>query len=176
MKLADRLSHAMLAFVAFALYAPSVSSAAQGAVPLTTTVPTLVTYTAADDGRLVTFSGEAIGEALRSDGDFVWVNVLEGGTAVGVHVHRDVADRIDGFGDWGRTGSIIDVVGTVNIACPEHEGDFDVHARELVVVEPSVPREHPLSPWKIPVAAAAGLTGAVLLGYLRTLRRREGMS
>lgn len=174
MKVAERFTLVFMVALAYAFLVPPISGGASS-VPVRMTVPKIVALSLADDGLLVSLRGEAIGEALRSDDGFVWVNVLDGGTAVGVHVRRADAEAIDGFGEWRRTGAIVEVVGTVNIACPEHEGDFDIHARDFRVVMDSVPREHPLRPWKIPAALAAGLTGSALLARLRYLRRRERM-
>ncbi len=169
-----RVRHTATAFavlVTLGVGAPVVARAAPS-VPVRTTVPEIVRLLPADDGLLVSFQGEAIGEALASDAGFVWVNVLEGGYAIGVNVRRSDVEAIDGFGMWGRTGAIVEVEGTVNVACPDHGGDFDVHARRLRVLDPSRPRTHPITPWKVPAAIVAGLLGSAVFGGLRYARRR----
>lgn len=125
------------------------------------------------DGATVRFSGEAIGEALKAGGDNRWINVLDEGVAIGVFAPQDAIAGIDGYGEWGREGTRIEVTGVYNVACPDHGGDLDVHATEIKVLAPSAERLHPVRPWKA-LVALVGVTIAAVLGLrYRALRRRE---
>ena len=160
--------------VALLLAAPALC-AATAMEPARIAVPDLVALPPEADGALVRIQGEAIGEALRAGEQRVWLNVLDGGTAVGVIVTRSQASAVDGYGDWDRTGTTIEIVGTLNLACDEHEGDLDVHAKELEVVAASVLRSHPVRQWEAFTAAVALAGGASLLGVVRLLRRRRAL-
>jgi hypothetical protein len=165
-----RLSSAIVVIALTAVF--GARTAAFAASPEHTTVPELVRFTEAQDGELVSFVGEAIGEALRSKAGFVWVNVLENGTAVGVNMRKEMADSIDAFGEWSRTGSIVQVTGIVHLACVEHEGDFDVHASELRVISPAEQRVHSVKPWQAPLAIVSLVVGGLLLVRVRYARLR----
>jgi hypothetical protein len=160
--------------VALVLVVPMVASALDAA-PVYVPIPQLVALPPSEDGKLVRITGEAIGEALRADRDHHWVNVLEGGTAVGVVVSGIQAGKVDGFGVYGTRGSIVEVVGTFNIACEEHEGDLDVHARTLRVLNSSEPIANPVKPWKPLVAAGTVASGLAALAAVRAVRRRRAL-
>lgn len=110
------------------------------------------------DGTYIELQGEAIGEALRADSTHVWVNVLGGGMAVGVYVPEETAEAIDVYGDHRHDGDTVWVGGTVNVACDQHAGEFDVHAVNLEVVAHGNARETPIQPWK----AIVGVVGIAL--------------
>lgn len=121
------------------------------------------------DGERVTFSGEAVGDVIRATTGGVWVNVLSGGTAVGVWTTAEDAAVIATLGDHKHTGDTVRVTGTFNFACDLHAGDLDMHAESIELVESGGPRELPVAWWKVAAAAILGLVAAVL-GFL--YRRR----
>jgi hypothetical protein len=120
------------------------------------------------DGARVEIIGEAIGEDLHADADHRWVNLLGGGTAVGVWLTNTDASRIGRFGDYRATGETLKVTGIVNVACDAHGGEFDVHAEKVERIAPGVPTPHPVEPWKGFVA----LAGLALAGFEMRLFRR----
>lgn len=107
------------------------------------------------DGTFIELEGEAIGEALHADATHEWVNVLGDGMAIGVYVPRELADLIGTFGDHRHDGDIVRVSGTVNVACDEHAGEFDVHAETFEIISRGEVRETPIQPWK----AIVGMLG-----------------
>ena len=125
-----------------------------------------------EDGDAVVFQGEAIGESLRSDGDHRWVNVLGGGSAIGVHMTTDMAEEIEYFGEYSTFGDTVEVRGVVNFACTQHDGEFDVHAEEIAIVEPGGPREHAVELWKLFVGAPLVLLGLGLSRLFVYLKNR----
>ena len=125
------------------------------------------------DGKTVRFRGEALGEALRADEGHRWINVLDGAVAIGVYTPNELVGVVDGYGEWTRTGTLVEVTGTYNVACPMHGGDLDVHANELVRIESATDREHPVQPWKALAAAAFLAVSAALAVRFRVARRRQ---
>jgi len=125
------------------------------------------------DGATVRFEGEALGEALRADATHRWVNVLGGAVAIGVYTPDRMVEAIDGYGDWSRTGTIVEVTGVYNVACPQHGGDLDVHAEQIRVVAGAREVQHPVDVWKALVAAAALGFSAVLAVRFRAVWRRR---
>jgi hypothetical protein len=122
-------------------------------------------------GQEIVVRGEAIGEALRADGDHHWVNILGGGVALGLFVPDELAAQAERFGKYGVVGDTITVRGTVNVACAQHHGEFDVHVTELVLREAGGDRVQKPDWWK----AALGAVGLALgvFEYRVYRRRRE---
>jgi len=129
------------------------------------------------DGREVIFSGEAIGDILDA-GDHVWLNVSDGVNAVGVWVERDLASEIQVAGRYDRRGDAIRVTGAFYRACPDHGGDFDIHAKTVTLVQRGVPVTYDVHQWKVWLAilltlGAAGCTILVLARADRKLPSRR---
>lgn len=117
----------------------------------------LVERAAEWDGKMVTFTGEAIGEAMAR-GDLTWLHlnddaysrstVPEGAALAGynsgqaVLVDTEAARAVHVFGDFGHRGDIVQVTGRFHAADPQYGGDMTIEATTLRVVTPgqSVPR------------------------------------
>jgi hypothetical protein len=142
------------------------------------------------DGRLVEFTGEAIGEAMRR-GTMAWIHLNDdaygladsGANAqlagfnggIGVWLDADDASIISMFGDYKHHGDLVDVTGTFNAACPLHGGDMDIHATSLRIVRPGYTTVRQVRPLRLIAGAIlAGLTLALFLVNLRTDRRSVG--
>jgi hypothetical protein len=82
------------------------------------------------DGKSVVYLGEVIGEVM-SRGDFVWLNVLQGSSAIGVWAPRSMAREIKYAGDYQFRGDIVEVKGIFHVRCSQHGGDMDIHAGAL---------------------------------------------
>lgn len=126
----------------------------------------------ARDGEQVVLEGEALGESLRARGG-AWVNVLSGGTAVGVWMTAEQAAQVETFGDYKHRGSWLLVTGEYHYACDQHGGDLDVHAAEVSVIDLGAHVDHPFR-W---IKAAVGLTALSIALWqfqaLRAQRRRR---
>ncbi|QAT17931.1 hypothetical protein BU251_09445 [Candidatus Velamenicoccus archaeovorus] len=110
------------------------------------------------DGAHVLYGGEVIGEVLRR-GDHAWINVYDGDNAIGVWVPAVLAEKIEHAGSYKCSGDRIRLHGIFHRACPEHGGGLDIHAQDLLVVEPGQQIIEDLDDRKI-------LVLAVLLGVL----------
>lgn len=152
----------------------ALSPVTAGADDVLTLTPTeLVVIDRSLDGSRVRVTGEAIGEDLHADGDHRWVNILADGTAVGVFVSNDSADQIDVYGDHTHRGDTIEVVGTVNVACDEHGGEFDIHAEEFTVVAEGGTIDRPVAPWKGIVGVLAAVVAFIEMRVLGRVRERH---
>ncbi|MHB1341301.1 MAG: hypothetical protein ACYCX5_06010 [Coriobacteriia bacterium] len=127
------------------------------------------------DGTQVTFTGEAIAEAMVR-GDHAWLhlnddayylkNVEEGAelggynTGMPVWIPADEAAKVEFFGDYKHEGDVVTVKGVFNAACPEHGGDMDIHAKTLSITHPGRTAKDPVKPlklvWAIALSALAG--------------------
>jgi hypothetical protein len=84
------------------------------------------------DGKVVVYAGEIIGDIMKR-GDYAWINVLEGGSAIGVWVERSLLKEISFSGSYKSIGDGVEITGVFHRACPEHGGDLDIHAQSLRV-------------------------------------------
>jgi hypothetical protein len=125
------------------------------------------------DGQQVAMQGEAIGDSLRADAEHRWVNVLGGGTAIGVYMSDEMAERIAHLGIYTTFGDTVEVRGVVNSACTQHAGEFDVHAEEVMIAEEGGQRENPVSPWKAAVGLGLLFIGAIEYRVYRRLAERS---
>jgi len=82
------------------------------------------------DGKLITYSGEAIGDVMLR-GEFAWVNINDGQNALGAWMSAALAREIEFTGNYKSRGDHLEIVGVFHRACPEHGGDLDIHARSL---------------------------------------------
>lgn len=141
------------------------------------------------DGTEITFTGEAIGEAMVR-GNYAWLhlnddayykmNVEEGAnlggynTGMPVWLSADQAAHVDTFGDYQHEGDIVKVYGTFNAACAEHGGDMDIHATRLTAVTLGHPVKDPVTGGKVIAAIVLALTAAVLYLLSRRAAREVG--
>ncbi len=121
------------------------------------------------DGTRVTIEGEAIGEDLHADSRNRWVNILGGGTAVGVFMLNQDAGIIGSYGGYAQSGDVLRVTGVVNVACAQHAGEFDVHAEQVEIVSRGSATTRTPEPWK----GVVGIVGVlVFIAQTRWFRYR----
>jgi len=86
------------------------------------------------DGQRVIYKGEVIGEVMIR-GDFAWINLNDGVNAVGIWVNRGLIKDVFYAGSYKFRGDILEIEGIFHRSCPEHGGDFDIHADIVRKVE-----------------------------------------
>ena len=150
------------------------AAALDSAQPIEMTTADIASAHTSLDGSDVVFQGEAIGEALRAGRGESWVNVLDGGIAIGVVVQDEELDRIDTFGDYRRTGTRLTVFGTLNLVCDEHGGDLDVHADRIVIMKEGAERNEQFDRGLFAVASALCFVG-IALAYLYSYQKRQSI-
>lgn len=127
---------------------------------------------AKSNGETVTFEGEAIGEALRAEGGHKWVNVLSGGTALGVVMTSEQVALIQRFGRYQSVGDTVEVTGVYNVGCDEHGGEIDVHATQVTVIEAGYHDPEPPHLWQLGVSVGLFAAATVTALRFRQARRR----
>lgn len=160
----------LLSAVLLLLFTGVVVSPAFGFTGPTLSPAEVVEIDRAADGSVIVVEGEAIGEHLRARGGGRWVNILGDDVGLGIWVTEEMAESIEYFGDHRNDGDIVRVVGTLNVACDVHDGEFDVHAQSFAVISRGGPREQEIEPIK-GVVGVAGMGIAFVLW--RTYRQRR---
>lgn len=129
------------------------------------------------DGQTVQVTGEAVGDSIRAgfDGENRWITLqaVDGSYAqVTVYMTAEAAERVDTFGAYGKTGTTLQVRGTFNLACAEHDGLTDLHANHVSVVEKGLVSEEPFEASAFVPGAVLVLMGGVLLLVFYRMRER----
>lgn len=141
-------------------------------VVIETRVGVLVSTNRALDDSEVSFTGEAVGDIVNAGGGYKWVNISGASNAViSVYMPDDLAKLIQNVGDYHETGTSLKVVGTYHVACPEHEGELDVHASAAEVTDNGGPVTHMVVPGRLAAALALCVVAGLLL-MLYLLGRR----
>ena len=83
------------------------------------------------------------------------------------------AERIDAFGKYGTTGTMLQVRGTFHLVCPEHSGLTDLHAEHVSVVDKGKHYEEPFSLEAFIPGAVVVAVGLVVTGVFYWLRERR---
>lgn len=155
---------------AFALTVLTCSStAAAEAIPVNDLIENSMVY----DGQEVTVEGESIGEALERYG-YAWVNLNDGGNAIGIWMTLDEAEKIHYFGDYKNNGDIIKVTGVFSRNCSQHGGDIDIHCNKLETVSSGQYVAEAINITKVFVSSIlAALAALALIYYLKKLKRKQ---
>ena len=113
------------------------------------------------DNKEVIYSGEVIGDIMRR-GEYAWINVLDGSNSIGVWIAYDEAKKIKYKGSYKYKGDMVEVTGIFNRACPEHGGDFDIHAKSMIIKKEGSEIKQGINPNMIYAAVALFLIAVVL--------------
>ena len=83
-------------------------------------------------------TGEVVGDRITAgDGRHCWLQLASpsDSSTVSVYLTNESADKVDTYGAYGRKGTTLQVRGTFNLACPDHDGASDLHAQVVTVTE-----------------------------------------
>lgn len=124
------------------------------------------------DGKEVVFQGEAIGDIMKR-GNFYWVNISDGKSALGVFFSKTVLSDIMFTGDYNHTGDTVEVKGIFHRSCLEHGGDLDIHASVMTKVKHGSKIIHKIGRKK--TGAVLWLTGILFIVIVLTaISKRYG--
>ncbi|MEY8563055.1 hydrolase [Eggerthellaceae bacterium 3-80] len=129
------------------------------------------------DNQTVQVTGEAVGDAIHAtfDQKFSWITLSNANNSatIAVFMTREAAARIDTFGRYQARGTILQVRGTFNLACPEHEGVSDLHADVVTVVDQGEHTEEPFDMNKFVPGIVVVVLGLVVTVLFYVIRERQ---
>lgn len=140
------------------------------AAPLKLKSVELISNAKAYDDKLVIYSGEVIGDVMLR-GDFAWVNINDGDSAIGIWINSALAKEINFTGAYKSQGDIVEITGVFHRACLEHGGDLDIHAQTLRKTTAGKIIEHKADSFKMKLILI--LLGALFLVWISNLFRRK---
>jgi hypothetical protein len=156
----------LIAFLLLILNLPTLAFADSN-----TTVTGLTNAGQQIDGQDVSFEGEVVGDILNAEPGFKWLLVRDGNDSLSVLIAADDAEKITHLGRYNETGTRIEVRGIFEIDCAEHDGQTDVHATKITVLDEGSLRESDFSARELEVGALLIVIGACL--YVLHWRLRE---
>lgn len=112
------------------------------------------------DGKEVVFQGEVIGDIMKR-GNFCWVNISDGKSAIGVFLENSIIGDIKFRGDYDHIGDIVEARGIFHRSCIEHGGDLDIHASYMAKLKDGHKIIHKIDQKK--VRAVLWLTGILFI-------------
>lgn len=126
-----------------------------------TSIEELATTDSYMNDQTVQVRGEVVGDRINAelDPDHCWI-VLQSlaGTdsTISVFMRTSLSRSIDMYGAYGRTGTTLQVRGTFNLACQDHEGMSDLHADHVSVIRKG-------STWDNPFPVGEFVLGVLLI-------------
>ncbi|MDR0888858.1 MAG: hypothetical protein LBM21_03055 [Coriobacteriales bacterium] len=139
----------------------------------TTTVTSLAQAGEELDNQQVDFTGEVVGDIIDGENGYKWLDVTDGNASISVYVTDDEAAEVTNVGRYGQDGTELEVEGTFNLDCPEHDGLTDVHASKITVLSNGGSVSNPIN-WKyIIIGVILILVGAALTLLYRFLHDKS---
>lgn len=128
------------------------------------------------DKQTVQVTGEVVGDRITAgDGRHCWLQLASpsDSSTVSVYLTNESADKVDTYGAYGRKGTTLQVRGTFNLACPDHDGASDLHAQVVTVTEKgkATPDEFNINAF-IPGAVTV-MIGLAMMVVFYLLRERQ---
>ncbi len=128
------------------------------------------------DKQTVQVTGEVVGDRITAgDGRHCWLQLASpsDSSTVSVYLTNESADKVDTYGAYGRKGTTLQVRGTFNLACPDHDGASDLHAQVVTVTEKgkATPDEFDINAF-IPGAVIV-MIGLAMMVVFYLLRERQ---
>lgn len=124
------------------------------------------------NGQMICFEGEIIGEVMKR-GDIAWLNISDGGFAIGVFAQTSHLPKITYYGGYKTVGDRIQVKGIFNRTCSMHGGELDIHAKSLKIVKPGYIVDRPINLHKVRIILLLSLIAIVLIIIFLLKEKRD---
>lgn len=130
-------------------------------------------------GQTVQITGEVIGDSIKAEEDagMHWITLYSNNNgkegSISVLIDDSYLSLIDMFGEYGKTGTTLQVRGTFHLACPSHEGIVDIHADSVSLVEHGKATPDVFDIKMFIPGIAMCCIGAALAGLFHYLRERQ---
>ena len=135
----------------------------------------LITKAPEFDGKTITVRGEAITEALERNNGYSWVNIFDGSSAIGIWMKNDLKDQIKNYGTNLVKGDVVEITGKFFRNDPEADGELDLRAESIKIVEQGYPTPEETAPWKVIALAILSLGALMLLADTVIKNRKKAL-
>lgn len=129
------------------------------------------------EGQTVLVKGEVVGDRVNDEfrEENCWITLQddeESPSVLAVSLTKDQTSVIDTYGQYGSTGTQLQVRGTFHLECSEHQGLPDVHADEVSALQPGSANPEPINHRVLVGAIIACVIGFALLVMYYVRRER----
>lgn len=130
------------------------------------------------DGQTVQVTGEVVGDRIVSEpgSSNCWIMLQSDDgddTEVAVYMPISASESIDTYGAYGKRGTTLQVRGTFNLACAEHQGASDLHSDSVAVVARGSVEDLGFNFMRLVPGLVLLLIGSVLLITFDVIRERQ---
>ena len=133
------------------------------------------------DGQTVQVIGEVVGDRIveKLDSSYCWITLASQKTTssqttsvVSVYMSMTSSHLIDTYGAYNAQGTKLQVRGTFNLACSEHQGVSDIHAEAVSLVQKGAVQHDGFSINALIPGVVLVLVSFVIMGISRVIRER----
>lgn len=131
------------------------------------------------NGQTIQTTGEAVGDRIASEDEYdnYWITLQKQDAVnpdcVSVLMNRAQADLIDTYGDFQHNGTTVQVRGTFNLVCKNHQGQSDIHASEVHIIKPGSVAEKEVNPIILTAGILSVIVGVLLLIFYNYRKELE---
>lgn len=132
------------------------------------------------DEQTVQVQGEVVGDARHVDFDpeHFWITLQAEEqnkfSTITIYCTKNTTDLIDTFGSYGRRGTTLQIRGTFNMTCDEHDGLCDIHAESSSVKANGNTVNPPLDPNSLAFGITMLFFGGIMIGlYIYVSRAKK---
>lgn len=129
------------------------------------------------DGQTVQVTGEVVGDKISAgtNSGYCWIVLSSESDSATISVYMSVesASKIDTYGQYGSKGTTLQVQGTYNLACEQHDGLSDLHATSVTVIEPGQDTSESFEFEAFIPGIVVTVVGLVMMGIFYWLRERR---
>lgn len=131
------------------------------------------------DLQTVQITGEVVGDRISSEDEYdnYWICLQEqdseSPTCVSVLMNKAQTELIDSYGNYKQVGTTLQVRGTFNMACKNHQGQTDIHVQEVTALKTGTPIENQVNPVILTAGIISIIAGVLLLSLYNYRKERE---
>lgn len=130
------------------------------------------------DGQTVQVTGEVVGDMVISEENraYCWItlqSVERSDSELSVYMSVSAAESIDTFGAYGKRGTVLQVRGTFNLACVDHQGASEMHSENVSVVSKGAVEEGEFNAQKLVPGLLLLLLGFAMIIVFDVMRERQ---
>ncbi len=130
------------------------------------------------DGQTVQVIGEVVGDRIIAEGDpkYCWITLQSPGSSdseILIYMPVSSSTKIDTYGAYGKHGTTLQVRGTFNLTCTDHQGASEVHSENVMLVSRGAVEKSEFSLRQLFPGIMLLIAGCVIMLTFNYLRERE---
>ena len=130
------------------------------------------------NGQTVQVTGEVVGDRIFAELDPAdcWImlqSTEKDDSEIAVYMPVNASESIDTYGAYGKRGTTLQVRGTFNLACADHQGASDIHSESVAVVAKGSVEKMEFNVMRLIPGLVLLLIGSLILIIFDVVRERQ---